>query len=437
MESVQPEINLIKQNQMPKFQSNLLKGNPIVEAVQYGHDSVPEWLKMFFPQATVQDGEGEQLWIFDIPWGTIPLICKPGDFVSRGPYEDRLYVTPEAEFLKTHTRVHEPDEQQAAPVAAVRQAAENEPGDNVLAQEIYRKMGRPYIDALKAQRFDALGAYLKRSLPDFKYPLVINTHDYKTGDHWYIHPQGKSGETLDIYFNNIGMPAESKTAPANPVAKTAQANQPDTAAEILADLCNLKQYKDRVGADYYYAKTQQELWKRANDFLNSTCKKEQRELLLMQGIGEIISSFGKLWQIKPLPDWPRLVADLPVVEIITPFATTNCKFVSVFITPGSDFYLVSDGGYMDQQVYGDFFDPGNEMFSKLIKHYQDAFHIDYAPRGSSGEMVYHKRVHKTVALASAVLDMASFIAGVVSGAGIDFNKQAGKKEGNYIHVRPS
>lgn len=41
------------------------------------------------------------------------------------------------------------------------------------------------------------------------------------------------------------------------------------AVEILKELCQLKHYKDTVGKDSFYEKRQPELWKLANDYLNS------------------------------------------------------------------------------------------------------------------------------------------------------------------------
>jgi len=41
------------------------------------------------------------------------------------------------------------------------------------------------------------------------------------------------------------------------------------AVEILKELCQLKHYKDTVGKDSVYEKSQPEAWKKANDFLNS------------------------------------------------------------------------------------------------------------------------------------------------------------------------
>jgi hypothetical protein len=47
------------------------------------------------------------------------------------------------------------------------------------------------------------------------------------------------------------------------------------AVELLRELCQLKHYKDTVGKDDFYEKTQPELWKKANEFLNSLVKTGQ------------------------------------------------------------------------------------------------------------------------------------------------------------------
>ena len=45
------------------------------------------------------------------------------------------------------------------------------------------------------------------------------------------------------------------------------------AVEILKELCQLKHYKDTIGKDSLYEKSQPEAWKKANDFLNSITRK--------------------------------------------------------------------------------------------------------------------------------------------------------------------
>jgi hypothetical protein len=47
------------------------------------------------------------------------------------------------------------------------------------------------------------------------------------------------------------------------------------AVELLKELCQLKRYKDTVGKDSLYEKAQPELWRRANEFLNSLVQSKQ------------------------------------------------------------------------------------------------------------------------------------------------------------------
>ena len=67
--------------------------------------------------------------------------------------------------------------------------------------------------------------------------------------------------------NHIGRYRNSALAAMEEYAQ--QQLAPSSAVEILKELCQLKHYKDTVGQDSFYKKTQPELWKRANDFLNS------------------------------------------------------------------------------------------------------------------------------------------------------------------------
>jgi hypothetical protein len=40
--------------------------------------------------------------------------------------------------------------------------------------------------------------YLERN-PD-KRPFILDNNDHENGGHWYIRPEGKDGETMDIYL---------------------------------------------------------------------------------------------------------------------------------------------------------------------------------------------------------------------------------------------
>ncbi len=58
---------------------------------------------------------------------------------------------------------------------------------------------------------------------------------------------------------------------------------------------------------------------------------------------DTIDTFSRIWSYKKREN--RL-------EIITPFATVNNMFVSVFITKKDDEFIISDGEWLKDKVYG-------------------------------------------------------------------------------------
>ena len=71
---------------------------------------------------------------------------------------------------------------------------------------------------------------------------------------------------------------------------------------------------------------------------------------------DVRDSFSTLWQFKE-----RGTA----LEVITPYATTSAKFVSVFISKQGEEFIVSDGGWIEEQVYGCILDLDNDCFQKI------------------------------------------------------------------------
>lgn len=56
----------------------------------------------------------------------------------------------------------------------------------------------------------------------------------------------------------------------------------------------------------------------------------------------IINAYNSLWHVKNFGK---------TLEIITPVATVNDMFVSVFITRRGEDYVVTDGGWIDEGLY--------------------------------------------------------------------------------------
>ena len=75
-----------------------------------------------------------------------------------------------------------------------------EPKDDVL-EILAKKLTASLKENYRLKQF---AAYLKRNVKDM--PFTIATHDYENGNHWYIHPEGKPGETFDLYLNETPKP---------------------------------------------------------------------------------------------------------------------------------------------------------------------------------------------------------------------------------------
>ena len=119
---------------------------------------------------------------------------------------------------------------------------------------------------------------------------------------------------------------------------------------------------------------------------------------------DVVASFGKLWQYKERGK---------SLEIITPFATTTQKFISVFLTEKEGDFIVSDGGWLDTNIYENSFDTDEDVYRRIVLHYQVSFNIKEV-KNSNDKRVYYKKTTKPVAVASLVYDMANFISSLVS-----------------------
>jgi len=125
---------------------------------------------------------------------------------------------------------------------------------------------------------------------------------------------------------------------------------------------------------------------------------------------DIQQSFGKLWACKERGN---------SLEIVTPFATTSQKFISVFLTLRVNEYVVTDGGWICEGIYENDFDREEDCFSKILSHYQNSFDVQETI-ASADRIFYYKKTSNIQAVPSILFDLATFVASVVSAAGIDF-----------------
>jgi hypothetical protein len=132
---------------------------------------------------------------------------------------------------------------------------------------------------------------------------------------------------------------------------------------------------------------------------------------------EILSSFGSLWKFKERGK---------TLEIITPFSTTNNRFVSVFLTQREDTFIVSDGGWINTSTYDNVLNIDDDCFEKLFYHYSHHYEIEETTTG--GIKYYFKRTTNPKMISSLVLDVANFISGIVSASLIPFTEEKEKEE---------
>ena len=126
-------------------------------------------------------------------------------------------------------------------------------------------------------------------------------------------------------------------------------------------------------------------------------------------LNDIRSSFGGLWLSKQRGN---------SLEIITPYVTTNNKFISVFITEqGSDFFI-TDGGWINSGMYDVF--PKNEeaIYLRLFYHFQNAFDVKEVL--SDKIAYYYVKANNPIDIPSRVLAFSTFIQNIVSVSEIEF-----------------
>lgn len=136
-------------------------------------------------------------------------------------------------------------------------------------------------------------------------------------------------------------------------------------------------------------------------------------------INDIIASYNSLWKIKMHGN---------TVEIITPVATTNNIFVSVFLTRRGEDFIVTDGGWIDSGVYECKTGIEDPYYQKLFLYYMDDYEIQYIEAKSY--IYYYKKISNPKLVPNLVYDLSSFINAVVSASFISFEE---KKEREHTY----
>lgn len=135
----------------------------------------------------------------------------------------------------------------------------------------------------------------------------------------------------------------------------------------------------------------------------------------------VVASFQSLWKIKNYDS---------TIEIITPQATINDCFVSVFITKRANDYIVTDGGWIEAGIYDCEPDHTNMIYQRLFNYY--LVNNKILVTEAKGKKYYYKKISDEVFVPNLVFDMSQFIASVVNAVFVPFVPQ---KEQNTFKRR--
>jgi len=123
----------------------------------------------------------------------------------------------------------------------------------------------------------------------------------------------------------------------------------------------------------------------------------------------IKEEFCSLWTFKERGE---------TLEIITPFATTSNKFVSVFLTTKNKEFIISDGGWLSDNTYETTPDFEDNVFNKVFAYYKNFYDVKSV---KANELEYYfKKTEKKELIPNLVFDIANFVSAISSSCQIQF-----------------
>ena len=114
------------------------------------------------------------------------------------------------------------------------------------------------------------------------------------------------------------------------------------------------------------------------------------------------------------------------LEIITPFSTTQSKFISVFVTEREDKFVVTDGGWLFKGEYENELDLDDPVFFKIFSHYE--LHYDIKNLQHNEGIFYYKATNKIDLIPNLVYDLSHFLLTIISTSQIQFQDEKEKRE---------
>lgn len=130
----------------------------------------------------------------------------------------------------------------------------------------------------------------------------------------------------------------------------------------------------------------------------------------MNRIFEIVrTAFNSLWKMRMRGD---------TLEIITPFATTNDKFVSIFVSIRKNGYVVNDGGWLANGFYDCDLPLLNDIYIRVLNYYMAEYKVKCVD--ASPNIFYYKITTEERLVPNLVFDLAAFIKEAVSSSFINY-----------------
>lgn len=110
------------------------------------------------------------------------------------------------------------------------------------------------------------------------------------------------------------------------------------------------------------------------------------------------------------------------LEVITPLVTLTDKFVSIFVTQRGNNLIITDGGWINQEVYGHTtYHDDKEIVWLAINQYKAYYNINQT--NGNGHTFYFRSVDRVELLSAAVFDLANFIVGVVNSFTLEYKEK--------------
>lgn len=126
---------------------------------------------------------------------------------------------------------------------------------------------------------------------------------------------------------------------------------------------------------------------------------------------DIVESFSSLWKMKMHGE---------TMEIITPCATSNNYFISLFLSKRDDEFVVSDGGWIKSGMY-DCELPEDPYFQKLMNFYIEECGIKVVP--AKNTIFYYKKTKDVRLIPNIIFDLSEFASAVASASFIKFQTE--------------